>query len=69
MRIAFSAAVARIAKHVAAETEAGSTIWTRVVNAAIRELSPPMYREISSCNEAVFQAALWNAVHQLQASS
>jgi hypothetical protein len=66
VRIAFGAAVQRLARHVVA---AGSTDWTKTVNAAIRELSPPMYREISSCNEAVFQAALWNAVHQLQAST
>lgn len=69
MRLAFSAAVNRLARTVAAETSSGSTDWTRIVKAAVRDLTPAMRLEVASANEHSFQTALWNAVQSLQATS
>jgi hypothetical protein len=66
VRIAFSAAVERLARHVVA---AGSTDWIKTVKAAVRELSPPMRAEIAAANEHTFQTALVNAMLALKAGS
>jgi hypothetical protein len=69
MRPAFGAAVARIARTVAAQSSAGSSAWPRIVRDAVRQLTPAMRQEIASANELTLQNALLNAVEHLKASS
>jgi hypothetical protein len=69
MRIAFQCAVNLLARAVAAETSAGSTISYRSIRAAIDQLTPAGRFEISQVNEHTFRMALDNAILALRAGS